>query len=337
MADTALSSWALLIWQTLQAEGLDADEIFKTANLDPKLLNESGGRYANEAMALLWQTVAQHTKNPCFGIEVGKRWSPISFHALGYAWFASHSLGDAMQRFSRYAKVVNTDLETRLEPAGIDYKFIVHAEADWIYDVPQVFDAAFVSLIKMCRLLLGESFVPLEVRLAVKASASRPMLEAALGARVIFNCERSEMIVARADIERELTGTSLELLRVNENLVQDYLKRLDIADIAQQVERALIEMLPSGGATEEQIASQLHMSSRSLQRKLNEDGSSFSYILQNTRQKMADYHLRENRLSLNEIAYLLGFSEQANFSRAFKRWYQCSPSEYRKELSKVRA
>ena len=115
------------------------------------------------------------------------------------------------------------------------------------------------------------------------------------------------------------------------------MKRIEASSIAQQVERIVLELLPSGEASEQTIAASLNMSGRSMQRRLSEEGTSFSHIVQATRETMSGQYIRENKLSLSEIAYLLGFSEQANFSRAFKRWYQCSPSDYRKEVLKIPA
>lgn len=337
MADTALSSWALLIWQALQAEGLNARQIFEQAGIDPTLLSDGGARFESESMRNLWRAVAEHSNNPCIGIEVGKRWSPVSFHALGYAWLASQSLQDAMQRFCRYAKVVNTQLVTYLSRSGLDYSFSFQSQQNWTRDLPQVLDAAFIALITMCRLLLGPQFSPVEIRLTVAASASTPILEAALGAPVVCGCEINEMIIARADVERSLPGASAELLRVNEHLLQDYLKRIEASSIAQQVERTVLELLPSGEASEHTIAASLNMSGRSMQRRLSEEGTSFSHIVQATRETMSGQYIRENKLSLSEIAYLLGFSEQANFSRAFKRWFDCTPSQYRKSVKKIPA
>ena len=335
--DTALSSWALLIWQALQNDGQNAKAIFERAGLDPQVLSDGSARYEADAMQRLWYEVHQQVNSPAFGIAVGNLWSPHSFHALGYSWLASRSLGDAMQRFCRYAKVVNTRLESRLSRHGLDYSFSFSSRGDWALNLPWVYDAAFTALFKMCRLLLGGNFSLLEARLEVSSAASRTLLEAALGCPVVYGCEGNEIIVARDDIERELLGTSPELLQVNENLLQDYLIRLGSADMTQQVERAVLELMPAGEATETRVASLFNMSGRSLQRRLSAEETNFSHILQYTREKMATHYLRGNQLSLSEIAYLLGFSEQANFSRAFKRWHQCSPGEYRRSLHKVSA
>jgi AraC-like DNA-binding protein len=81
--------------------------------------------------------------------------------------------------------------------------------------------------------------------------------------------------------------------------------------------------------TEESIADALHLSRRSLQRRLKEEGTSYTQVLDETRRQLAAQYVRHSRLSINEITYLLGFSEPSNFSRAFRRWTGASPTAYR--------
>ncbi len=120
-----------------------------------------------------------------------------------------------------------------------------------------------------------------------------------------------------------------ELVRINDQNVTDYLAHLDRHDVTMQVRAKLIERLPSGQVTEEEIANSIHISQRSLQRRLKEQGLSFTQLLANTRSELGLQYVRDPQRSFNEIAFLLGFSEPGNFIRAFKRWHGKSPSEYR--------
>ena len=96
-----------------------------------------------------------------------------------------------------------------------------------------------------------------------------------------------------------------------------------------QVKTKLIQELPSGHICEENIAEDLYMSQRSLQRRLREEGTTYKELLNETRRDLAAQYIKVSGVSINEITYLLGFSEPSNFSRAFKRWTGVSPSEYR--------
>ena len=100
-----------------------------------------------------------------------------------------------------------------------------------------------------------------------------------------------------------------------------------------QVRRQLTAQLSSGMANQESIANELHMSLRTLQRKLESEGTTFKRLLEETRKGLAIQYMAESHHSVNEITYLLGFSEASNFSRAFKRWTGQSPSAYREGLA----
>ena len=98
-----------------------------------------------------------------------------------------------------------------------------------------------------------------------------------------------------------------------------------------RVKSKLIERLPGGKVSEEGIASSINVSQRSLQRKLRQQGMSFTQLLENTRRELSLQYVRDPQHSMNEVAFLLGFAEPGNFSRAFKRWYGQSPSRFRQD------
>jgi AraC-like DNA-binding protein len=98
-----------------------------------------------------------------------------------------------------------------------------------------------------------------------------------------------------------------------------------------RVKVALLEHLPSGHVSEEEIAQGLHLSLRTLQRKLRDEGTSYKELLDETRRELATEYIKNPHVSISEITYLLGFSEPSNFSRAFKRWTGSSPSAFRAE------
>ena len=96
-----------------------------------------------------------------------------------------------------------------------------------------------------------------------------------------------------------------------------------------RVRATIIERLPDGTPSQGNIAELLHVSMRSLQRRLNNENTNFKELLEGTRHELALRYIREQHRTIGEITYLLGFSEPSNFSRAFRRWTGMSPAEYR--------
>jgi AraC-like DNA-binding protein len=147
-----------------------------------------------------------------------------------------------------------------------------------------------------------------------------------------YSSDRNAIYFDKVDITQRLPTANAELARTNEKIIVDYLSRLDKNNITTQVKAKLLEILPSGHLTEEIILQSLHLSQRTLQRKLKEEGTTFKELLDETRRELAKEYVNDTSLSFSEITYLLGFSEQSNFTRAFKRWQGQSPSAYRGQM-----
>ena len=120
------------------------------------------------------------------------------------------------------------------------------------------------------------------------------------------------------------------MARANDDAVSAYLAQFD-DDIVNRARVAIVEALPQGVPAQAQIARVLHMSARSLQRRLTEQGETFTALREALRQELAQQYLRDGERPISEIAYLLGFTEPTNFTRSFRRWTGRSPSEFRDE------
>lgn len=331
-SSTTLTSVALLIWKALQAQGLDSHSIFKQANLDPAKLGDGNARYSLVDMRKLWEISTKETNDPCFGIEVGKSWAPTTFHALGFAWLASHTLKDALMRLTRYARIVNNSLSARLEEHGTQLHLYMESSEDEQQIHYAARDAGMVSVLTMCRILCGESFSPQEIHVTRKRSLCGDKLEAFAGIPINYESENNLTVFDSMRSEIRLASGNSELVKVNEDVARKYINTLDRTSVVMQVKAALIELMPSGQASEKIIASDLNMSLRTLQRKLSDEKTSFSKIYKSIRQEMANEYIHDSQMSMTEISYLLGFSEQANFTRAFKDWYGTSPSIARQNI-----
>lgn len=329
MSSTTLSSWARLVWEELQQRGLDAQAIFIEADLDPAMLQDPNARFPATRMSRLWQLAEERSGDPAIGIAIGMRWNPTTFHALGYAWLASATLAQAFHRLARYSRLINDASEFTLTTTGTNYLVTGMVKDPGFVLSPVTIQATTVAVTRMCRMVLGESFSPIEVQFPFAPTAATLALETNLRAPLRFGCDRAGMLIDRQDMERPLLTSNPELSRSSEEIAMKYLSRLDQQQLAQQVRRRIVEALPSGRVKEEDIAADLHLSTRTLQRRLLDEGVNFGELLQSVRQELAQSYIDDSQLNISEVAYLLGYSDQANFTRAFKRWFGATPSDWR--------
>ena len=328
---SVLSSSVLMIAKAIDSYGCDSRELFQRAGLDHDRLAQPLARFSYGALQRLWVIAQEASGDPCFSLRVASFWHPTTFHALGYSWLASRNLEEAFERLVRYSSVVSTAAKGALRIEKSRDSFCLVADTDHVTPppVPVAMESGMASILAMCRGAYGNRFRPLEVQMRHPEPSSVDQFVEHFRAPVRFSQPRYAMCIDPAVASESLATANPELVRVNDQVVTDYLARLDREDIIMRVRSELIERLPSGQVDESDIASSVNLSRRSLQRKLRERGVSFSELLDSSRRELGLQYVRDPQYSLNEVAYLLGFAEPGNFSRAFKRWYGKSPSQYR--------
>ena len=326
---TALTSWARAIRKALEAADLDSARLFAEAGLDLAALDDPNARYPVAATTRLWQLAVQASGDDDFGLTVARHVSQTTFHALGYSLAASSTLKEAFDRLLRYFRIVTDAAELSVEETRDEYRLRLHVDPARAVIAPQAMDAFAYLMLRLCRGLYRRDFSPLRVSLMREAPRNLFAFERAFRAPLQFGARENLLCFARAPLELRLEGANPELARQNDEIVLRYLARHERDDLVARVRGLLAEWLPSGVPGEEAVAAALHLSSRSLQRKLADEGSSYTQLLTETRQGLARSYLADPRSSVSEIAYLLGFSDTSSFTRAFKRWEGVSPSDYR--------
>ena len=285
-------------------------------------------------MRKLWELAIEETEDPCFVLTAARQWHPGNYHALGYAWLASRSLREAMQRLIRYFRVVTTDPEKlSLVETDLAYEFQIDTSSVVYQALDAEYDFILAILIDACRLSLGEGFNPQRVCLQHPPPSCKDRFAKFFGCQPEFDAPNYLLSFDKAALDQLLPTGNVEVARANDQVIMRYLAELNRSDLVMRVKVALIEGLPSGQVSKEQVSESLGVSLRTLQRKLHEEGTGFKQLLDETRRELADGYIKNPQVSLGEITYLLGFSEASNFSRAFKRWTGNSPAEFRRSCS----
>ena len=320
-----------MIAKGIESYGLDSDDLFRRAGLDPARLAQPLARFSYSAIQRLWAIALESSDDPCFGLRVASYWHPTTFHALGYSWLASRNLEEAIERLVRYSAVVNTAAKGLLRIERSNDAFCLIADVSQVnpQPLPVAMESGMATILGMCRSAYGGHFRPKALELYHAETASAKQLAELFDAPVRYSQAEYALVIDPAVVSKALATANPELVRVNDQVVTEYLARLDRDDIVMRVRLELIERLPDGRVGESEIADALNLSLRSLQRKLGKQGVSFSRLLDDTRRDLGMQYVLSPQYSLNEIAYLLGFTEPANFSRAFKRWYGEPPSRLR--------
>jgi AraC-like DNA-binding protein len=313
----------------LRSRGVDAEALLAQAGLSLEALADPNRRHPLETTTRLWRLAVDATGDAAFGIEVARHTTYQTFHALGFSLATSATLREALERIVRFFAIVTDAADMRLEDAPAGVRFTVHLResAD---PADEAVDAFVAAAVRLCRTLVGRSFSPLAVELRRAAPADVSPYRRYFRVPVTFGAPLDGLTLDRATTETRLLTANPEIARANDAVIADHLARLESSRLAPRVRQVIEEQLPQGEPDPESIARRLGVSLRSLQRKLAEEGTGFAELLDETRSALARGYLDEDRYSVSEITYLLGFAGVSAFSHAFKRWTGSSPSAYRR-------
>ena len=323
---TTLGTWVTAIGRALDAAGCDSAALLAEAGIDLRSLDSPTVRCPLTVSVRLWKIALEATGDPAFGIKAASHIKNTSFHALSYGIAASSTLKEAFERAQFYSRLVSDVVDYEFSRRGAEYYFIMEPTAD----VPdESVDCLVAAYLRMCRSLIGREFSPLRIDMRRPRPSKIDDFEAILRAPLYFNASQTRMIFDAESIERQLHAGNPELARHNDAIALRYLSRIDRQNIQVRVREILVQRLPSGQPSQEEVAELLTMSARTLQRKLGDSGSTYKEILDDTRRKLAFAYLSTSRYSISEVTYLLGFSASSCFTRAFRHWTGQSPSGWR--------
>ena len=317
-----------LTCKVLKSYGIDPEPLLREQNIDPASIVDTNVRVSKKAMNSAWEKAAVLIAEPGFGLRAANHLHPSHLGALGYAWLASTSLRTALTRVSRYVHFVADDIEVDLEEKG-DLFIVTVAEAGTTDRSIWGSDSSLAILVALCRMNYGEKFTPVSVEFRHAAPEDTGGYFGFFRCPVLFGCNADRINLSRKVVDERLPSANPQLAQLSDQVMIQTLGRLSRERIVPRVKSIIIDLLPSGNVSDEQVAAELNMSTRALQRKLNRKDTTFKQILTEIRQELADKYIRNNQLSLTEISFMLGFSEVSSFSRAFKRWTGESPSGYR--------
>jgi AraC-like DNA-binding protein len=306
--------------------------MLRDAGVDLDNIDIEGGRASVELIARAWQVVADATGDPAIGARSALlAFNPTHWQSLGLAVLCSSTLRDALNRVVRYHQIITDVAQFAFEEDAdtITLRISLLADAEMVSFEAQEFGIA--AILTMLRAIFPGVLHLDEVSLTRPEDRGTEDFADLFGCPVGFGAGYLGMRFKQADLDIRLPGANTTLAEYQDRYSRDYIARFGAGSVVLQVREAMLREMAGGDPTQEQVADSLHMSVRSLQRRLQEDGTSFSELLRDLRMQLAKDYLGDTHRQLSEVAYLLGFSDQSNFTRAFKGWFGITPSRYREQ------
>ena len=327
---TVIGGYVAAIVRALEARGVATEDILAAAGIQHVPSNDPLTRIPLTSVRQLLGAAVELTGDPYIGLYAANFLHASNLHALGHALLASGSLREFCDRLTRHFRLLSGASRPELNVCGNE----VRLEFPLVAESPPLTDDVFgLFLVDQIFNLSDGTIRPLRIEQhrTVPPDGGRRHCRA-FGCPVTFDAPHTSLIFQADALDVPLSGASRELAEQNERLVVGYLAKLDRSDIKARVRAILLEQLPSGSVTKEDVARRMCMSPRTLQVKLLKCSTTFQDVVNETRRALAYGYIENSAMSITEIAYLLGFSDTSNFSRAFRRWTGHSPSAYAHRL-----
>jgi len=312
----------------LKEHGVSVAAVLRRAGLPRDLFDQTRVLVSTEELFALWRAIEVVSSDPLIGIKLGIESKTERLHPIAIAALSTQNLVTATEHLARYKKL--TAPEEILAKLGkqefsIGFRWLLAVEAE-----PQVLtDYCFSWMISLARHGTGTQLNPLRVEY-VKQRANLRVLERSFGSKALGGASRNAIIFRASDATAPFVTRNAELLELLAPQFEEQLRQDKKEDsFIELVRRAIQDRLTGQRPSIDLISQALHMSPRTLQRRLQESSSSFQRVLDEARHLMARYYLSNSVLELNEAAYLLGFEDPNSFGRAFRAWEGVPPSDWR--------
>jgi AraC-like DNA-binding protein len=334
---SVVASMALGLIEFAAVRGADRTALLTMVGLDGQA-DESNRRVPLERYAAMLRLAAQQCDDPALAIHFAEASNFADLSIVGLLGYASETMRDALVQLNRFGRLV-----TDLSIAGFERFTITPAPGGlWLTDhriddpaFPELTESTFVRMVVGTRQFGSTPFATFaEVTHADRGTGAE--LERVLGVPVRFEAQHNRLCVSREWQEYRIAQYPRYAFSLFCAHAGSLLAELDAArTVSGQVERAVLPILHTGTVTASVIAEHLGLSDHGLYRALRSEGVTFEELLATLRHRFARGYLEQGRASLNEIAYLLGYSDVSAFSRAFKRREGVAPGAWRRAQRKI--
>jgi AraC-like DNA-binding protein len=308
--------------------GIDRATILSELGVAAAVLDDPDARVPIAHVHAVWSKLIAHV--PAADAQfAGEPYTPADYGLVGFVVMTSATIDEALDHFIRYIGLW-TD-EPRFSRDGSTVRLVYrHAFPDTV-GLRLATESAFIEIVHAARMLTRSELVPREVRFVHPMPRDPAGHRTFFGRDVEFGAPSHELVFRDEDLALPLVHAAPELVAYLKAAANQALARRggDPASPLEMARTIIAEEISRKVPSIESVAKQLAISPRTLRRRLADANTSFRELLDETRAELARGYVRDRRIPLAEVAFLLGFSEPSTFHRAFKRWTQMTPAEWR--------
>lgn len=329
---TATAGWVLAIVRTLDEQRVDSKQLLRELDINPEHLESLDFRIENDQITQLWHRAVELTGDETLGLKVAAHLRSPNLHLVGHMMACSASLLEALLRYIRFRHIVGGVLTMDLHEDADSYQLHVEGKTDELRTSRQACDAFLGSIVMIFRWLADDvSLAPSACYIPYSHPSDESDYRALFQCPLYFDQPQAQLHFPKELLNTRIATANDQLAVLLDSLALDYLSRMQEGKFTQQVRLALTPLLVKGKPTKEAVANALHISQRTLLRRLQDENTNYMEVLDHLRMELAYGYLKRDDVTLEEATYMLGYSDVSTFSRAFKGWSGKSPGRWREQ------
>lgn len=308
--------------------GLNSHELLRAVGLNAGSLVDAECHISAETQCRLLDLAAQQASCPAFGVQMAQSRQMLDFGILGVLMRHQPCLRDMWLSAIRYRQLLNDALAIFLEPCGdltvLRFELLVDTR------VPQQQSCELVAaiVVRTFQAVLGPAWAPQRMSFMHAAPSEVYHHKRFFGCPLDFGSEFNGLVFHTSDLSVPNPSADPELVRYAESVVMPLHASGEKA-VLQEVRRNIYLLMPLDQAKIERVAEKMNVSARTLQRQLDQSGTSFTELLDSVRKNLVLRYLNNGRYSIGQVASLTGYSRQASFTRWFQQNFGMSPRQWR--------
>jgi AraC-like DNA-binding protein len=323
-----LSGWVHTVLRALEPYGIPLEQAVFEARIDPEILLSGESRYSQADVNRLWVYARQKAQDPSFGLTVAKHVRPASFHVVGQAMSCSITLYRALQRLCRYCRLLSDATTATLIDKGDTVRLEFYFDMGKRPPVYQSHDTVLASVLFLMRWIACLDIKPTDVALRYDSEHLPDGFAEFFQCNIRLGQIQDSISFLKSDLEQRVPSSDERLALLLDEVASKDLDERMAGRFTLRVRDALIAQIAEGSPSKLRTAEILHMTQRTLLRRLKEEGVTYVSVLNQLREEMAFNLLNHDNIPLIEISQRLGFSDYTTFSRAFTRWTGARPSQH---------
>lgn len=310
--------------------GFKKKNVLNDLGINPSILESPDNRFTAQEVNLIFKKAADLSDSVSIGLHMGAGLSKGFSNILGYLLMNCVTLAEASQMYSKYERIVDETSVTETATDAINAIVSINILDVNLLKNRQFSEYKSAGLLSYIKLLTGRAISLKEVHFTHENPKDISEYTEIFKCPVYFKRETNSLIFDKSLLNLPIIEPNISLLQVFEEKARETMEKLKInKTYSDKVAKTILKEIHNKIPSVKNVASSLNLSVRSLQSCLQREGTSYTEILNDTRKYISIHCLQDRNVSIDEIAFITGFSEASSFQRAFKKWTGLTPGKYR--------